>query len=243
MHVLVTRPRSDAQDMCAALEAAGHQVSVEPLLEIELAPVGSALLTDVQALVLTSRNALRALSASPALYDARRLPVFAVGPGTATLARQAGFGTVFAGEGTARDLADLIANHRRPEDGVLLHLAGEILAFDLKGDLEARGYTVSQTTVYRAVASQSLSESVVHALAALSIDAVMLMSPRTAAVYADLVARHELAEAARTPIYLCLSLAVASALAPLAPHRIAVADQPSSQEMLALVARIAAELR
>ena len=35
MHVLVTRPETDAAELKAALEAQGHEVTVEPLLTIE----------------------------------------------------------------------------------------------------------------------------------------------------------------------------------------------------------------
>ena len=34
MHLLVTRPEPDAAELKAALEAQGHEVSVEPLLAI-----------------------------------------------------------------------------------------------------------------------------------------------------------------------------------------------------------------
>ena len=70
MRVLVTRPREDAGETLAALMAMGHEGLVEPLLQIR--PVAQDLpdLQGFQALLITSRNGVRAfarLSAERAL--------------------------------------------------------------------------------------------------------------------------------------------------------------------------------
>lgn len=93
MRLLVTRPEPDALKLGAILEEAGHEAAVEPLLSVSFE--GEAIDVDgAQALVATSRNALRALKASPALAQARRLPLFAVGKATADEARALGFAGV-----------------------------------------------------------------------------------------------------------------------------------------------------
>ncbi len=58
-----------------------------------------------QALIVTSRNALRALSAHRHLDKARKLPLFAVGEATAAAARELGFAEVTPGPGTGAGLA------------------------------------------------------------------------------------------------------------------------------------------
>ena len=90
MHVLITRPEPDAAALRAQLEALGHQVTVEPLLKIEHLPIASDVLAGIAGLIVTSRNGLRALAASAAINAARELPLIAVGPGTAQLARELG---------------------------------------------------------------------------------------------------------------------------------------------------------
>ena len=87
MHILVTRSESDASELKAQLEAQGHAVTVEPLLQIEPILIDAEAVHGAQAVVATSRNALHALTDSPARHTALKLPIFAVGPSTAELAR------------------------------------------------------------------------------------------------------------------------------------------------------------
>ncbi len=133
MHVLITRPEPDAAALRAQLEALGHQVTVEPLLKIEHLPIASDVLAGIAGLIVTSRNGLRALAASAAIDAARELPLIAVGPGTAQLARELGFAHIVEGSGTADALVPVIVETSREVYGTLAHLRGEDVAFDLRG--------------------------------------------------------------------------------------------------------------
>jgi len=239
MHILVTRPEPDARTFRESLEAAGHRVTIEPLLVIEPCPPAALPLDGITALVATSRNSLRALSAHPDLDLVRTLPLITVGPGTARTAADLGFSDIIAGTATARDLANLIGD-RVTVGARLLHIRGNRVAYDLKSDLEARGFAVSEAIVYRSVPTAALSAETGAAIRAGSLDAVVLMSPRTGEIFTDLMHRAGLDDAASALLYVCLSEAVARRLVPLAPKRIEVAAQPNSEEMLALIARKAA---
>jgi uroporphyrinogen-III synthase len=239
MRVLLTRPEPDAAELGAALAALGHEVRAEPLLHIVPLPVDAGTFADAQAIIATSRNGLRALAASKAIEDARTLPVFAVGPATAELARESGFHNVIAGPGAARDLVPLIAAHCDVSEGDVVHVAGETLAFDLVAALAAEGITVRTLTAYRAEPAAALSAEAVRAIAEGGLDAVILMSPRTADIYAKLVDAAGIGEAARHLTHVCLSPAAAAGLAALAPPRIEIAAEPNSTALLAAVARVA----
>ena len=71
MHILITRPRADAAVLAQQLEARGHRVMVEPLLTIVPLPDSVPALDGVQAILLTSANAVPALRGTDP-----RLPVF-----------------------------------------------------------------------------------------------------------------------------------------------------------------------
>lgn len=248
MHLLLTRPDAgeDGDPLHAALVAAGHRVTHAPLLTIAFAdaPAGTQPPLDgVQGLIVTSRNGLKAVARTVLADAALRLPLFAVGPATAALARGLGFQTVIEGPGTGRDLAPLIESVTVPSHGTLLHLAGDTLAFDFAAALGARGYAVRVETVYRTEPARALPAEVAAALRGGDIDGVVLMSPRTARVYAKLVGDGALESAVRRIAHFCLSEAVGRELADLAPVRMAVAGSPNSQEMLALVAREASDSR
>jgi uroporphyrinogen-III synthase len=239
MRVLLTRPEPDAAELSAQLSALGHDVKIEPLLQIVPLPIDSGAFADAQAIIATSRNSLRALAASNALESARALPIFTVGPATAELARDCGFHNVIAGAGAARDLVPLITTHCDAEDGMLVHVAGEMLAFDLAAALAAEGIRVRTLTAYRAEAAAVLSNDTARAIAEGGLDAVILMSPRTAEIYAKLVDAAGIGEAARRLTYICLSPGVAAGLASLAPASVEIAGEPNATALLAAMARVA----
>ena len=81
MRLLVTRPEPDALKLRAVLEEHGHEATVEPLLSVSFDDADPIDLEGVQALIATSRNALRAAEVAPLRGEARQLPLFAVGRG------------------------------------------------------------------------------------------------------------------------------------------------------------------
>ena len=239
MRVLVTRPQPDAAELKAALEAQGHVVTVEPLLAIETLPVEVRVLDGARGLIATSRNSLRALAESKALNAARALPIFCVGAGTTELARGLGFERVIAGEGSAADLIPLILGSGIGAKGPLVHLCGEEIAHDLTAEFGARGVEVCSLIVYRAVAADRLGPQTAAAIAAGTLDAVILMSPRTARIFAGLVEQSGLSESARRLAYVCLSANVAGVLKGLDPIRVNIAVRPNSSGILEAVGRVA----
>ncbi len=232
MRLLVTRPEPDALRLGAVLEEAGHEAVVEPLLSVSFDGGDPIDVDGAQALIATSRNGLRALKASPALAEARHLPLFAVGKATAAEARTLGFEVVVTGAGTAAELVTHIVSALDPAAGLLVHLAGDSLAGDLAGDLEAHGFRVLQPVVYRMVPATTFADTTVEQLARGEIDGVILLSPRTAAIYAALVRRHDLMAAVRRMPHFCLSAAVARRLEPLGPVPTRVARPPASKKCL-----------
>ena len=241
MRLLVTRPEPDALKLRAALEEHGHEATVEPLLSVSYEDTGEIDLEGVQALIATSRNALRALRSHRLLGEARKLPLFAVGKATAAEARAMGFEMVLTGAGTVDQLEAHIVSVADPAAGLLLHLAGDTLAGHLKGELELQGFRVVQAVVYRMQPAKALSAETVEQLAMGEIDGVILMSPRTATIYAGLVRKQGLTSVARGLIHFCLSEAIARRLEPLGGVRTEIAEEPRLEEVLALIDAAAAK--
>jgi uroporphyrinogen-III synthase len=241
MRLLVTRPEPDALKLGAVLEKLGHEVTVDPLLRVSFEGGDPIDIDGAQALIATSRNALRALKSGPLLPRARSLPIFAVGKATAAEARALGFETVVTGAGTAAELVAHIVSALDPAAGLLVHLAGDTLATNLRGELEEHGFRVLQPVVYRMLPAQALSEETIEQLAVGEIDGVILMSPRTGAVYAALIQKHGLAATIRLLPHFCLSAAVARRLRPLGAVRTEIAEAPRLEELLALIDAAAAQ--
>jgi uroporphyrinogen-III synthase len=235
MRLLVTRPEPDALLLKARLETLGHEAEVAPLLAVSFDNAEEFDLSEVQALIATSRNGLRALKAQNAHRIAALLPIYCVGRATAKDAAALGFTEIVTGGGSVATLVPEIVASADPQAGVLLHLAGDELAGTLADDLEQHGFRLLQPIVYRMVPATAFDESVAGQMAEGEIDGVLLFSPRTAAIYARIVAAQGLTAATTRITHYCLSAAVARRLAPLGAVPIEIAEQPNLEEMLQLL--------
>lgn len=228
----MTRPEADALPVAKALEARGMAAIVAPLMTIvDRTPPGFDG-GDAAGFLLTSVNGARALARTAVRRD---LPVFAVGDGTAAMARESGFLHVASAGGAVEDLAALVASSLPPSFGPLLHVAGTHLAGDLAALLRERGFTVRRERFYEARAVEALPATAAEALRDGAVDGVLLFSPRTAGLFVTLVGRAGLGGVLKPLAALCLSAAVARRLDDRAWGRIAMAPRPDLAGMLSLV--------
>jgi uroporphyrinogen-III synthase len=227
LHILITRPREQAQELAHRLAERGDTALIEPLLTIERVPGSAPDLAGVQALVMTSVNAAPALSA-----PARRLPLFVVGDATAGAAKRAGRSEVISAQGSGSDLARLIARHCRPERGQILHLSGEDVRPGLAEELAGAGFDLRRQVVYRAVPARTLSAAAVQALVRRQVEAVLLFSPRTAQIFVELIARHRLRDHLAATAAICLSAAVAQPCRELVWRAVHLAARPERGALL-----------
>ena len=230
MRLLVTRPEPEAVATAAALRALGHEALVEPLLEIALLDPPEPLPAPA-ALIVTSRNGIRALSHWPAAALWQEAPIFVTGTATA----EAAASDVRPGTGNVAGLRERIAAEIAPGGGPLLYIAGRDRAGDLDGDLTVLGHDVRLVEAYSAEARPALDATVTAALRERAIDGALFYSPRTASVFVDLVTAAGLADAASGLRLFALSEAVAAPLRRLRGGRIAVAARPEAASLLALL--------
>ena len=230
--ILVTRPQEDAQPLAVRLAGQGHQVLIEPLLEIVYHPAILPDASQFQALLFTSANGVRSFALCS---DQRGMPVLTVGSATADAAIMAGFSDVASADGDVDALARLVAARRRPEAGPLLQLAASERAGDLAGQLTAAGFVVQREVLYEARPVRALSGAAKAALRAEAIDAALLYSPRTARAFVALLAEADLVEAARSVAAVCLSGAVAAAAAGIPWRAVRVATRPDQDALLACI--------
>lgn len=234
MRVLLTRPEPDAARTASSLRAAGHEVAIEPLLAIEAVPF-AAPRGDYAALAVTSINAVRMAGEAAALSPLKSLPLYALGEATAEAARRAGFSRIETSGGDAAALAALLGRRLAPGARVL-YLAGEERARDLAALMTPAGIAVETVVVYRARAAARLSAATAEKLRAGEFDAVLHFSPRSAEIFLRLARAAGSEAALRSPRHLCLSAAVAAALAP-AGIAGEIAARPDEASLLALLDR------
>lgn len=238
MAIWITRPLDDANRLAEALNKAGVEPFVWPLLDVDFpCPDLGQLPDDVQALIVTSRNGIRGAAETSFPTGWLEIPVFVVGDGTATLARGFGFRDVRQGEGRAEALVPVIADAGLDRSSPLVHLRGDAVAFDMKAALESLGFELFEAETYRVVETQRLSARVIEPLCSGRVTGVVLMSPRTARCYCRVMKAAGLGDVMMGLCHYCISEAAAAPLEGMMDERsggaVIIADEPSQSGILA----------
>ncbi|WP_416896300.1 MAG: uroporphyrinogen-III synthase [Minwuia sp.] len=239
MRVLVTRPRDDAEDTARRLADLGHEVLIEPVLDIRFLRPASVDLAGFQAFLATSRNGVRALVHAGA---PRNMPLMAVGRSTAALARESGFVEVHDADGDVQDLAALVQRRLKPDGAPLFHAAGSDRTGDLRGELEVAGYSVRREALYEAVQASAFSPEAEKALKYRQIDAVLFFSPRSAEAFARLALPNDgVRLACGDMAAICISERTVRSLHPLSFRDVRVAGRPNQDALMACLPAIGGE--
>lgn len=230
MAVLVTRPAPDNERSAETLRALGFEVLLAPMLVFEPLPfqcdAGFA-----RGVLLTSANAVRAITAHPAMPHLCALPVFAVGETTAVAARAAGFAEVRAAGGDAVSLLAMVTDVVPAGEKPLLYLSANEISRDLGAALGGSGIRVERIPVYRMALRTELPADVQAAFSRGAIEAVLHYSRRTALAYLTAADRAGIGEAARSMLQVCLSEVIASALHEKGATRLVAARAPSEASL------------
>ena len=240
MRALVSRPREESESLSAALATRGIDAVIEPLMEVHYRTPAILDLGGVKAVLCTSANGVRALARAS---KERGVPIFAVGDATALRARAEGFTAVESAGGDVNDLVRLTAERLRPQDGALLHIAGEAVAGDLVGALRARGFMIERSILYEARPVTALSPMSVDALRSGAIGFALFFSPRTAAVFARLAGSACVAECCGTITALSISVAADAALSDLPWLERHIAERPNQPALLDILDRVLGKRR
>ena len=231
MRLLVTRPEPDVERTAAALRARGHHVLAAPLLQMQ--SVDCEIPNEsFSAIVMTSANAARALATHPRCAELLGLPLFAIGPHTAELARSTGFAEVHSADGNKQKLSAIMRRRLPAGQHLLLYLAGE----DRAGDLDvSESIRVTTAVVYRMVKCEKFDAVVDRALSQGEIEAVLHFSRRSAENYVECATRSGIRQQALAPVHYCLSQQIATALADAGAAAIRIAPRPDEAALLALL--------
>lgn len=229
MHLLLTRPREDCEELAAALLGIGATTLLEPLLEIEYIDAPPPNTDGVQALLVTSANGVRAIGR---LSPERGIAVYAVGDASARTATDLGFTNVESATGDVEALAALVRERLDPAAGALLHVAGSRLAGDLAASLEAAGFTYRRAVLYSAKKATELSGDAETAIRTGPLDGIVLYSPRTAVALVGLLRGAGLADKCKHLTAFCLSRAVAEEAGAIDWLNIVVAASPDQAALI-----------
>lgn len=240
MRVIVTRPEPAGTKTAKRLAELGHTALSLPLFEArhEIPPLQIETVRASSALVVTSSEALRSLSAlAPLMRDALcALPAFAVGEKTGAAARKFGISTVHVSGGNGEKLAaGIAARQEHLTAKPLLYLAGEPRSPGLEQGLASHGIPCRTLVCYRMHPVEYDASDLLQCLPAEAETTVLLYSTQAALRLMTLDQTILPGLLDRLSRFFCLSPAIASALPPQTRARQGIAADPSEQALLRLL--------
>ncbi len=230
MRILITRPRESAAPLLNRLKNLGHQVILDPLIEMIPLTLDLPPLSSFEAVVTTSQQAIRCLSTLTPLRD---FPLWCVGNESAKVAQDLGFQTLHTAEGSAEDLMIKLMKTIDPSSGkTVLHASGDVIRIDVVDTLSKKGISAKRIVLYKTIEATAFSPETFQALKLNTIDATLFYSPRTGRIFQNLCRLSKLENHCKMLMAVCLSDSIKTAIQDLPWKKIQIAKKTTTDDLL-----------
>ena len=209
MHILLTRPLEDIQELILKFQELGHIVSHMPVIKIEKVNYKSINFSEFSGIIFTSSNAIKHLDIR--LIDKNQI-CFCVGSATEKKARSVGFQNVISTDGNVSNLKELILQNFNHSSGKLLYISGEVITNDLDQDLISNGYDVKRIINYTAKSIENLDEKFIEKLKLKMPEIVYIYSQNSALSFLKLIKNYNLDDFWMNTNLMCISEKTSSIL-------------------------------
>ena len=209
MHILLTRPLEDIQELILKFQQLGHVVSHMPVIKIEKINYKSINFSEFSGIIFTSSNAIKHLDTRS--IDKNKI-CFCVGSATEKRARSVGFQNVISTDGNVSNLKELILQNFNHSSGKLLYISGEVITNDLDQDLISNGYDVKRIINYTAKSVENLDEKFIEKLKLKMPEIVYIYSQNSALNFLRLVKNYNLSDFWMDTNLMCISEKTSSIL-------------------------------
>lgn len=223
---LLIRQEEESLALSKLLQEKGVETCLHPLFTPLFFSLPS--LKNPQGIIITSKNALRALEGRENLKE---IPLFVVGDQTALFAKERGFLTVLSASGTSQELLHLILEKASPKKGILWHLSGDIVKGNIVETLKAKGFEAKQRRVYHIEEAKALPPSLLFDLEHQRISHILFFSPRMTTLFIHLLRKKRLEKVTCQMTALCLSQDVLKEALELEWKKVWVSSKPTLQDM------------
>ena len=209
MHILITRPLDDSEEIILKFRDLGHKVSHMPVIEIEKVSFQDIDFDEYKALIFTSANSLKFLDTKKIH---KKVFCFCVGLATEKKALQLGFQNVITAEGNVRNLEELIQQNFNSSDGKILYISGEVISNDLDKNLNLKGYNVKRIINYKTKPIQKLDDKFIQSLKLNIPQIVYIYSKSSAESFLNLSKYYDLNDYWMNTNLMCMSEKTSSVL-------------------------------
>ena len=209
MHILLTRPLEDSQELILRFKSLGHQVSHLPVINIEKKDYENINLNEFKGIIFTSANAIKNLDVSKIN---KNIFCFCVGEATEKIVKEKGFQNIFTASGNVANLKEIILQNFDQKIGNLVYISGEIISYDLDLELKKEGYTIKRIITYKVNSNQILSDEFIKDLKSSIPEIVFIYSENSARSYLNLLKKYNLLDIWMETNLMCLGEKASSVL-------------------------------
>ena len=201
MHILLTRPIEDSQELILKLQLSGHKISHLPVIKIDKVNYDEINHSDYDGIIFTSSNAVKNLNCKN--ID-KNIYCFSVGSATEKSARNIGFQNVFSADGNVNNLKEIILQNFDNNQGSLLYVRGKIISSNLNKYLIAEGYSVKRIINYNVLPIEEIGERFIEDLKSSMPDIIFIYSENSAKSYLNLLKKYGLFDIWMNTNLMCL---------------------------------------
>ena len=209
MHILLTRPLEDSQELILRFKSLGHQVSHLPVINIEKKDYENINLNEFKGIIFTSTNAIKNLDVSKIN---KNIFCFCVGEATEKIVKEKGFQNIFTASGNVANLKEIILQNFDKKIGNLVYVSGELISYDLDLELKKEGYTIKRIITYKVNSNQILSDEFIKDLKSSIPEIVFIYSENSARSYLNLLKKYNLLDIWMETNLMCLGEKASSVL-------------------------------
>ena len=209
MHILLTRPLEDSQELILRFKSLGHQVSHLPVINIEKKDYENINLNEFKGIIFTSANAIKNLDVSKIN---KNIFCFCVGEATEKIVKEKGFQNIFTASGNVANLKEIILQNFDKKIGNLVYVSGELISYDLDLELKKEGYTIKRIITYKVNSNQILSDEFIKELKYSIPEIVFIYSENSARSYLNLLKKYNLLDIWMETNLMCLGEKASSVL-------------------------------
>ena len=209
MHILLTRPLEDSQELILRFKSLGHQVSHLPVINIEKKDYENINFSEFEGIIFTSTNAIKNLNVSKIN---KNIFCFCVGEATEKIVKEKGFQNIFTASGNVANLKEIILQNFDKKIGNLVYVSGELISYDLDLELKKEGYTIKRIITYKVNSNQILSDEFIKDLKSSIPEIVFIYSENSARSYLNLLKKYNLLDIWMETNLMCLGEKASSVL-------------------------------
>jgi len=206
--ILITRTPEESEKLAEVLERLNFECLVEPMLTIK--PVHpdweNYLNAPIQSFIATSKNGKKHGSPS---YPMAAIP---------------------AQGKNSYELLQWIMKNLNPEKGKLLYLRGDIISFDIAGELRKHGFTVDEVIVYHSIPPENFSKNLIDNF--FKIELALFFSTKTLQNFLNLIVKSNLRKGLKHLRILALSEDILAVAKDFKFKATFVADEPNLNAMI-----------